>query len=77
MANRYVLHHKHLESFTSWLSQNGWVIVPTRGEYEVLRAIKHRRKYPLIIYTRLDAKEHYSVMDRDMPVIKKFLREVM
>lgn len=79
MANRCVLHKKHLEPLKKYLNDNGWTIEPVKGEYEVLRARlnstgRSQRRTPLIIYSKLEAKEHYSVLDRDMCVIRDFLR---
>ena len=74
MADRRTFHKKHLNDFKSWLENNGWKVEQTKGEYEVLRATINGRK-PLIIYSRLDSKEHYSVLNNDMPVIKDFLKE--
>ena len=48
---------------------------PTKGYFEVLRARKKERKGVLIIYRRLDEKEHYSVDDRDVKTVRSFLRE--
>ena len=73
MANRCILHKTHLEDFKKWLIDNDWILVDTKGDYEVLRAKKDGRQHPLIIYEKIDAKQHYSVMDRDIPIIKAFL----
>ena len=44
--------------------------------YEVLRAVnKEIRKKPLIIFTRIDAKVHYSIQDSDTGIIREFLAE--
>ena len=74
MAIRYRLHHKHLDDFRAYLIGKGWVIEDTKGMFEVLRAKHPDRKRPLIIYTKLDAKEHYSVDDRDWKILNDFLR---
>lgn len=75
MAERGYLHHNHLESFKEWLVKDGWILQKIKGEYEVLRAVKNGRKRPLIIYTKSNAKEHYSVDYRDWRVIKAFMRD--
>lgn len=77
MAIRYLLHHNHLERFKEYLVNNGYVLEDTKGEYEVLRARHEKRKRPLILYTKLNAKEHYSVDDRDWEVVKGFMRSIM
>lgn len=75
MANRRILHRNHLDTFKEWLKNDGWEIEDTKGLYEVLRARKEGRREPLIIFEKADAKQHYSVMDRDVWVVKTFLSE--
>ena len=75
MANRHTLHISKLEDFKKWLVKDGWGIEETKDIYEVLRARKQGRQNPLIIYTKADAKEHLSVMDRDSDVVGAFLRD--
>lgn len=80
MSNRYTLAVSHLDKFKSWLSANGWQIQDTKGYYEVLRAVKADRRNPLIIYKRettLGGKQlvHLSVFDRDMGIVREFLKE--
>ena len=75
MANRCILHRNHLDAFKEWLKNDGWEIEDTKGLYEVLRARKEGRREPLIIFEKADAKQHYSVMDRDVWVVKTFLSE--
>ena len=74
MANRHTLHINKLDSFKKWLVKDGWTIAEPKGEWEVLRAKKVGRQNPLIVYQRMN-KEHLSVMDRDVGVIKAFLRD--
>lgn len=73
MANRCILHRNHLDAFKEWLKNDGWEIEDTKGLYEVLRARKEGRREPLIIFEKAGAKEHLSVMDRDLGVVKAFL----
>lgn len=75
MANRHTLHINKLEDFKEWLVKDGWEIEEPKGNYEVLRARKAGRKNPLIVYTKADAKEHLSLMDRDGGVVRAFLRD--
>ena len=75
MANRYTLHKNSLEDFQSWLVADGWEIEKPKGIYEVLRARKAGRQQPLIVYTKSDAKEHLTVMDRDLEIVGAFLRD--
>ena len=73
MANRCILHRNHLDTFKEWLKNDGWEIEDTKGLYEVLRARKEGRREPLIVFEKAGAKEHLSVMDRDLGVVKAFL----
>jgi len=75
MSQRCLLHKNKLEKFKQWLINNGWEIKDTKGFYEVLRATKEGRKTPLIVYTKANAKEYYSVMDKDYVVVKQFIRK--
>ena len=75
MANRHTLHISKLEDFKKWLVKDGWEIEEPKGIYEVLRARKAGKKNPLIVYTKADAKEHLSLMDRDSGVVGAFLRD--
>lgn len=75
MADRSRLHITKLEDFKEWLIKDGWVIEEPKGQWEVLRARKEGRRNPLIVYCKMNAKEHLSVMDRDRGVIGTFLRD--
>ena len=76
MATRNLLHINDLEDFKKWLIQDGWQLLTTSNNfYEMLRATKPGKKYPLIVYTKLEAKEHLSVADRDVSVIYAFLKD--
>ena len=75
MADRCLLHKNSLEDFKNWLIKDGWTIEPTKGEWEVLRARKSNHKNPLIIYDRLEAKEHYTVQSRDRGVVRAYLKK--
>lgn len=81
MANRNTLSVSKLEDFKQWLIKDGWEIQETKGFWEVLRATKKGKKYPLIIYRKyktIGGSEnivHLSVLDRDIGVIRAFLKE--
>jgi hypothetical protein len=76
MANRHTLAITKIDDFRDWLIKDGWEIKPvTECSCEVLRATKTGRRHPLIIYKRNNAKEHLSVLDRDMGVIKAYMRD--
>jgi hypothetical protein len=57
---RNLLHQSKLLEFRNWLKLRDWQIQPTKGEYEVLRAVHANYKHPLIIYQQIHAKEHLT-----------------
>lgn len=74
MAIRALLHMNKLKDFERWLEKQGYIILPTsKNPYEILRAKKD--KDTVIIYQKGDSKEHLSIMDKDYPLIRKFIRE--
>lgn len=80
MANRNTLSVNKIDDFKVWLEKDGWQLQETKGFYEVLRAVKQGRKHPLIVYFRHDTNNetklvHYTVLDRDMGVVRAYLKE--
>lgn len=79
MANRHTLAVTKLYDFAEWLISDGWKLEAPKGLYEVLRATKEGKKYPLIIYVRHPSRstdlEHYTVADRDMGVVGAYIRD--
>ena len=74
MANRALLHINKLKDFEKWIEKQGYMILPTsKNPYEVLRAKKD--KDTVIIYKKGGSEEHLSIMDKDYPLIRKFIRE--
>lgn len=74
MANRKLLHKSKLKEFETWLVEKGWSIEPVKGEYEVLRAKKPPNK-PLIIFERLDSKEHYTVPNNHNNLVYAYIKD--
>lgn len=74
MANRALLHINKLKDFEKWLEKQGYMILPTsKSPYEILRAKKD--KDTVLIYKKGGSEEHLSIMDKDYPLIRKFIRE--
>lgn len=71
---RNLLHKSKLNMFADWLVENGYTVVEPKGAYEVLRAVKENA--PVIIYTRENAKEHYTVQGKDYALVKQFIKEI-
>ena len=79
MANRHILRVTKLDEFKTYLLSKGYSIEEPKGNYEVLRASKRGRKYPLIVYRRSSTVAgttlvHYTVMDRDLAAVRNFLQ---
>ena len=79
MANRHILSTTRLNEFKTYLLSKGFSLEAPKGNYEVLRATKRGRKYPLIVFERSSTVAgttlvHYTVMDRDMTVVRNFLK---
>ena len=78
MANKHLLHKNRLMDFEAWLVENGWQLQEPKGKYEVVRAVnKSFQNVPLIVYTRQDSPEHYSVSDSNAKIIEMFLNGEM
>lgn len=79
MAIRNMLHMSQLKAFEEFLESKGYLIIPTVGAYEVLRAQKTKKdrkpkESPVIVYIKGGAKEHLSIMDKDFYLVNEFLR---
>ena len=80
MANRNTLSVDKLPRFKEYLIRNGWKILTSKGNYDVLRATKEGRKYPLVIYRRDSTKAgntpiHLSLSDSDIGIVRDFIKE--
>ena len=69
-----MLHKSKLDDFKSWLEGRGWTNEKTKGEYEVLR-MGWPKEPPLIVYTKNDAKEHYTTYGISEVLVKQFIKE--
>lgn len=74
MANRQLLAIHKLEDFTEWLASQGFEIQkPHEISCEVLRAKKDKRT--VVIYKKHEAQKHLSVMDRDVGLVRRYIKE--
>ena len=72
MATRNMLHQSKLNDFELFLVGKGYAIVETSNNpFEVLRAKKD--KDTVIIYKKANAKEHLSVMEKDVSLVNEFI----
>ena len=76
MAIRNLIHINHLEKLKKHLVENGWTLHEPKGDYEVLRATNKNRKYPLILYKKLEFKQHLTCLDRDFDELRKFIKTI-
>ena len=76
MKNRTTVIHGMLEDLQAYLIRSGWTILPTKGEYEVLRATKKDYPRPLLVHTRVsnNGGRGYSIDERDMKVYSGWKR---
>jgi hypothetical protein len=74
MANRNSLHIDKLELFKTWLSENDIKFRPGKGDFQVLQVETVKNGYQCI-YSRFDMPEHYTVQDKLMPLVKRFIKE--
>lgn len=73
MANRGLLHIERLEDFKIWLVDHGYILVPTKSAYEVVRAVKGYET--VLIYKRLNANQHFTVPSANVRLVRKFTEE--
>ena len=73
MANRYTFHIKHLEPFKIWLEDNEIPWRKGKGDWQVLQVYTNNGWQ--VLYSRLDMPEHYTVQDKLMPIVRKFLKD--
>ena len=80
MANRHTISIKSIDDFKEWLIIDGWQLHQPKEYCEVLRATRAGKSLPLIVYKRHDTNDgkdliHYTVADRDMRVIRAYLKK--
>jgi len=69
-----MLHKSKLEDFAKWAEERGWKRQKTKGDYEVLR-MKWPGEPPMIIYTKLEAKEHYTTYEIGDVLVRQWIRD--
>lgn len=73
MATRNLLAINKLDDFKDWLIGGGWTIEPAKNRFEALRASKDSKK--LIVFKKLEAKQHLSVRDSDCWIVRAYLKD--
>jgi hypothetical protein len=77
MANKALLHKNSLDDFREWLKANHWHIICPQSQHEVLRAwkVNSERSRLLSVYATPGQREHLSILNRDVPLIRQYLKE--
>lgn len=63
-----------LNDLKAYLTQSGWKIEPTKGAYEVLRAVNKQYPRPLLVYDRTSGGCGYSIDERDLKIYNGWRR---
>jgi hypothetical protein len=74
MRSRCTLHKSKLAEFQNFCEANGWQPEHHKGAYEVLRMRHADRRDPLIVHSRLEAKEHYTTWGESSRMLARFIR---
>lgn len=74
MASRALLHRSNVQDFKDWLVKDGWELEEAKGVWEVIRARKVGKKFPLMVYDR-SGGDHLSLLDRDIHIVKQFIKD--
>lgn len=74
MKNRTTVRHGMLDDLKAYLTQSGWKIEPTKGAYEVLRAVNKQYPRPLLVYDRTSGGCGYSIDERDLKIYNGWRR---
>ena len=72
--SRNRLHQNKVEEFKEWLMEKGWEVVPTKGDYEVFRAVKYGET-TLIVHFKADAQQHLTLHGESEKWFSKWMRE--
>lgn len=73
--SRSTLHKNKLEDFREYLKFRGFVLEPTKGDFEVIRARHPLGKEPLIIHGRTAGGDHLTAWGVGLTLTKQYLRD--
>lgn len=71
--SKNLLHIKKLPDFVLWLASRGWQPLKLKGDFEVARVTNGVTT--VIIYRRIDLKEHYTVPRPFERLVRDFIKE--
>lgn len=69
---RCTLHLTHLEPFKEWLNSQGIAHRPGKGAWQVLQVQTFSHGWQ-VVFSRADMPEHYTVNEKLMPTVRRFL----
>lgn len=72
-TSRNRLHQNKLQAFADFCNEQGWSHVPLKSPFEVLRMRNPGVRDPLIVYKRLEAKEHLTTHGPADAMVSLFL----
>ncbi len=73
--SRCLLHRTRLKAFQAFCEERGWVAEPTKGIYEVLRMRHPEEIAPMIVYRRIEIKEHLTVYGTGVKLAIEFVHQ--
>jgi len=74
MANRCTLHISKMDDFKEYLTSKDIAYRPGKGTYQVMQVLTPRHGWQCI-YERNNMPEHFTVQDKLMPIVFKFLEQ--
>ena len=77
MAYRNLLSKSSGGAFAKWMLTQGYEQVPTKGQHEAMRFVSRDRcrSDTVVIYTKCNRKEHFSVQDKDCKLVRGFIED--
>ena len=75
MAIRCLLHKNKLKELKSWLSSQDLEWREGQGPYQLMQIRKPRLDGWDVIYERNDMKEHVTVVEPLIPLVRRFISE--
>lgn len=75
MSARNLLARSKLPEFKSWLEEEGFKILPTKGTYEMLRWRSKPRQVMPIIFERHGSDVHLTCNKAAIPFVRRWIKE--
>lgn len=68
-----LLHQSSLKEFKQFMVSRGWIEEDVKGQYEVVRFRHKNYKEPVMVFFRLDEKEHFTVFGIGVKMVRAFI----